>query len=143
MVHEPLKKTILVTCIEIPPRRLKLIFTPHPANPASLRLEMYSLGLFGKMPLRGIILIFTPAPKESNKKVLQEPLKMTILDPSDEILPRRLKPYFPPDPAKPAILRLEMYSLGHFEKPPSRGFILILTPGQKQSNTKEIQYMSH
>ncbi len=97
---------------------------------------MYSLGLFKKMESRGFILIFTPGPKESNRKVLLEPLKMTISGPCVEIPPPRLKPIFPPDPAKPANLNLEIYSLGLFENPPSRVFNLIFTPGPNASTRK-------
>ncbi len=42
VVYEPLKMTILGRCVKIPPGRLKLIFTPVPANPASLRVEIYT-----------------------------------------------------------------------------------------------------
>ncbi len=95
------------------------------------------------MASRGFILIFTPGAKESNKKVPHEPTENDDFWSCVEIPLGRLKPYFLLDPANPVSLRLEMYSLGHFGKPPSRGFILILTPGQKHSNTKVIQYMSH
>ncbi len=42
----------LSSCVEIPPRRLKLILTPDLVNPESLRLDMNSSGVFGKMPSR-------------------------------------------------------------------------------------------
>ncbi len=67
--------TILGRCVKKSPRRLKLIFTPAPAEPASLRLEIYCLGLFRKMASRRFIVIFTPGQKESNKKVLHELMK--------------------------------------------------------------------
>ncbi len=60
--------TILGLCVEIPPRRLKIIFTPDPAKPAGSSLEMYSLGRFGNPPSRGFILIITPRPKQLIKK---------------------------------------------------------------------------
>ncbi len=61
---------ILGPCFEIQPCRFKLILTLDLAIPASLRLEMYCLGVLGKMPSRGFKIIFTPSPKESNKEVL-------------------------------------------------------------------------
>ncbi len=79
--------TILDPCVDIQPLRLNLFFTPVPAKPDSLRLEMYSLGVFEKMPSPGIILIFTRGPKVSNKKVIHEPLKMAFLCPCVQILP--------------------------------------------------------
>ncbi len=106
--------TILGCCVEIPPRRLKLIFTPEPVKRTSLTLQMYSLGVVGKPPSHGFILISIPGPKESKRKVLHEPLKMTILGPCVDIPPRRLNLVFTPDPAKPASLRLEIYSLDLF-----------------------------
>ncbi len=42
--------TILGPSVDIPSRRIKIIFTPDPAKPASLRLGMYILGVFGKAP---------------------------------------------------------------------------------------------
>ncbi len=108
--------TILSVCIELPPRRLKLIITPDPVRPASMRVEMYSLGLFGKKPSCGFILIFTPGPKESNRKVLHESQKMTILGTCVQIPPRRLKLIFTPDPERPASLRIEIYSWTFLEK---------------------------
>ncbi len=54
--------TILGPFVETQPRRLKLIFSPDPAKPASLRLEMNSLGLFENPPSRRCVLIFTPDP---------------------------------------------------------------------------------
>ncbi len=120
--------TIFGPCVEIPPNSLKLMFTPDPAKPASLILEMYSFGLFENPPSRGCILVFTAYPEESNSKVPHESLKMTIFGPCVEIPPRSLKLIFNSEPAKPANLRLEMNSLGHFSNPPSRGFILIFTP---------------
>ncbi len=42
--------TIVGPCSEIPPGRLILILLLDPAKPARLRLEMYSLGLFGNFP---------------------------------------------------------------------------------------------
>ncbi|KAL9981585.1 hypothetical protein ACROYT_G010309 [Oculina patagonica] len=66
------------------------------------------------MPSRGFIIIFTPGPKESNKKVLHETLKMIILGSCVEIPQPRLKLILTPDLAKPAHLRLEVYSLGLF-----------------------------
>ncbi len=133
-------------CIEVPPHRLNLNFTPDPAEPASLRHEVYSLGLFGKPPSRGCIVFFNLGPKQSNKKVPQKRLKMTILDPCSEIPSRRLTIVFTPDPAKSISRNLGMYSLdivqkppsrwGLFEKPPSRGFILVFTPGPKELNRK-------
>ncbi len=98
VLHEPLKMTISGPCVKIPPRRLKLIFPPDPAKPVSLRLEIYSLGLLENMLSRGFILIFTPVPKESNRKVLHEPLKMTISGPCVKVPPRTLKLIFTPDP---------------------------------------------
>ncbi len=86
--------TILDPCVDIPPLRSKFFCTLVPAKPDSLRLEMYSLGVFGKMPSRGFIL------KVSNKKVIHEPLKMAFLCPCVQILPYRLKPFFTLDPAK-------------------------------------------
>ncbi|KAL9955792.1 hypothetical protein ACROYT_G037171 [Oculina patagonica] len=136
VLDDSLKMTIFGPSVEIPPRRLKLIVTPDPANRACLGLEMYSFGRFEKLPSRGFILIFTPCPKESNKKVLDDSLKMTIFGPSVEIPPRRLKLIFTPDQANRASLGLEMYSLGRFEKPPSRGFIPIFTPCPKESYNK-------
>ncbi|KAL9961237.1 hypothetical protein ACROYT_G030144 [Oculina patagonica] len=136
LLHEPLKLTISGPCVKISPRRLKLIFTPDPAKPASLRLEIYSLGLFGKMASRGFILIFTPVPNESYGKVLHEQLKMTISGPCDETPSRGLKLIFTPVAAKPASLRLEIYSLGHFGKMASPGFILIFTPAPKERHGK-------
>ncbi len=65
------------------------VYTRDPANPASLRLEKYSLGLFGNPASRGFILIFIFGPNESNKKVLLEQLKMTILIPSAGEIPER------------------------------------------------------
>ncbi len=61
---------------------------------------MYNLDVFGKLPSRAFILIFTPVPKESNKKVLHAPLKMTILSPFAEISSRsyRLKLISTPNP---------------------------------------------
>ncbi len=64
MLHEQQKRTILDPCVEIPPRRLKLILTPNAAKPASFTLEIYSLGLFGNLQFRGYILIITTVPKE-------------------------------------------------------------------------------
>ncbi len=124
--------TILGPCVEKQPRTLKLIFTQDPAKPASLTLEMYSLGHFENLPSSGFILIFNPGPKESNRKVLHESLKMTILRTCVEIPPRRLKLIFTPDLAKPASLKLGMYSLGLFKNPPSRGFISIFTSSPKK-----------
>ncbi len=47
--------------------------------------------------------MFTPAQKESNKKVpAHEPLKMMIFGPCVEMRPRRLKLTFTKDPAKSA-----------------------------------------
>ncbi len=63
---EPLKMTILIPSVKISQRRIKLIITQHPAQPASLRLEMNILGVFGNRPSGGFILIFTPAPNEPN-----------------------------------------------------------------------------
>ncbi len=83
--------TILRHCVKILPRRLILIFTPDAAKPAGLKIAMYSLGLFRKMPSHGFILIITPVPKQSIKKVLYEPLKMTILGLCVKIPPRRSK----------------------------------------------------
>ncbi len=40
--------TILGPCVKISPPKLKLIFTPDAGKPATLRLEMYSLGHFRK-----------------------------------------------------------------------------------------------
>ncbi len=48
--YEALKMKIFGRCVEIPPRIFKLIFSPDPAKPASLKLETYSLGPFGEMP---------------------------------------------------------------------------------------------
>ncbi|KAL9955788.1 hypothetical protein ACROYT_G037168 [Oculina patagonica] len=134
VLDDSLKMTILEPCVEIPPGRLKLILTSDPANIASLGLDMYSLGLFEKPPSHGFILIFTPCPKQSNKKVLDDSLKMTIFGPSVEIPPRRLKLIFTPDPANITSFGLKIYSLGRIEKPPSRGFILIFTPCPEESN---------
>ncbi|KAL9955787.1 hypothetical protein ACROYT_G037166 [Oculina patagonica] len=136
VLDDSLKMTILEPCVEIPPGRLKLILTSDPANIASLGLDMYSLGLFEKPPSHGFILIFTPCPKQSNKKVLDDSLKMTIFGPFVEIPPRRLKLIFTPDPANITSFGLKIYSLGRIEKPPSHGFILIFTPCPKQSNKK-------
>ncbi|KAL9961236.1 hypothetical protein ACROYT_G030143 [Oculina patagonica] len=136
VLHEQLKMTISGPCDETPQRGLKFIFTPVAAKPASLRVEIYSMGLFGKMASRGFILIFTPAPKERHGKLLHEPLKLTISGPCVKISPRRLKLIFTPDPAKPASLRLEIYSLGLFGKMASRGFILIFTPVPNESYGK-------
>ncbi len=57
---------IFCPCVEVPALILRLIFTPDPAKPASLRLELYSLGLFENPPSRGFILNFTSGSKESN-----------------------------------------------------------------------------
>ncbi len=121
---------------------LKLTFTPDPAKLAGLRLKIYSLGFVGNPPSRGFILIFSPGPKESYGKVLHEPLKMTILGTCVEIPPRGLKLIFISDPAKPASLRLEIYSLGLFGKMASRGFILIFFPGIKETYGGKC-YVSH
>ncbi len=128
--------TISIPCAKVAPHRLKLIFTPDPAKPASLRLEIYSLRLFANIRSRGFILLFTPGPKESNRKVLHEPLKMTISGHCVRTPPRRLKLIFTTYPAKPANWNLEIYSLGLFEIPQSRRFIVIFTPGPKESNKK-------
>ncbi len=48
---------------------------------------MYSLGLFEKMLRRGFNTMFTRGAKESNKRVLHNVLKMTILGPCVEIPP--------------------------------------------------------
>ncbi len=92
--------TICSPCVGIPSRRLKLIFTPDPAKPTSWTLKLYSLDVFGKPPSCALFLIFTPVPKESSKKVLHEPMKMTIQSPCVEIPSRRLKLFFSPDAAK-------------------------------------------
>ncbi len=84
----------------LPSRGFILIFTPGPKA--------------SNMSSRGFLLIFSPGPKESNKKVLHEPLKMTISGPYVKVPPRRLKLIFTPDPAKQASLRLEIYSLRPF-----------------------------
>ncbi len=97
-------------------RKLKLSFTKDQANPASLNLERYSLGLFEKPPSRGFRLIFPSGPKQLNKKVLHEPLKMTILGPCVVIPPRRLELIFTPVKAVLDSLRFEIYSLYLFEK---------------------------
>ncbi len=73
---------ILGLGLEIQPCRFKLILTLDLAIPASLRLEMYCLGVLGKMPSRA---------KESKKKVLHVALKMAILGPCFEIQPGKLK----------------------------------------------------
>ncbi len=73
--------------------------------------------------------MFNPDPKESNKKASHEALKMKIFGPWNELTPRILKLIFSPDPAKPASLKLEKYSLCLFRKMPSRGFSLMFTPG--------------
>ncbi len=93
-LHEALKMTILAPCVEIPLGRSKVIFITDEAKPARLRLERYSLVLFGKMPSRGFSIMFTLGPKESNKKVPHEAMIMTILDPCVEIPTRRLKLIF-------------------------------------------------
>ncbi len=103
--------------------------------------------------LHGFILIFTPGPKESredsllkesNKKGLHEPLTMTSLCTFVELPPRWLKLIFTPDPAKPASLRLEMYSLGPYGKLPSRGLLLIFTQCPKESNKNVLMcHVSH
>ncbi len=111
LLNEPLKMSILRPFVKIPPRRLKLIFTPGSAKRASLRLEIFSLGLFGNPPSRGFVLIFTPGPKESNMKVTQEPLEMTTLGPYVEIPLRRLKLTYTPDPPKLASLGLQIYKI--------------------------------
>ncbi len=61
-------------------------------------------------------LMFTTGPKESNRKVPHEALKMTILCLGVEIPQGRLKLILTPDHAQPASLRLEIYSLGLFKK---------------------------
>ncbi len=53
---------ILGLWVKIQPHRLMLIFARDPTKPSSLRLEMNSLGLFGKMPSRVFSLMFTPGP---------------------------------------------------------------------------------
>ncbi len=66
-----------------------------------MRIEV-PLDLPGKPPSRELILIFNPGPKESNKIVLPEPLKLTILGPCVGMPSRRLKLFFfTPDAAKP------------------------------------------
>ncbi len=94
---------------------------------------MFSLGEFVKTPLREFSFMFTPGPKESNKKVLHETQKKTNLGMHwVEIQPYRLMLIFTPDPAKPSSLRLEMYSLGLFGKMPSREFSIMFFPGPKK-----------
>ncbi len=138
VVHEPLKMKILGTCVKIPRRRLKGTFTSESRKPASLRLEMYSLSLFEIPPSGGFMFIFIPGPKESNTKVVHEPVKMKILGTCVEIPTRRLKRIFTPESGKPASLGLGIYSMSLFEIPLSRGFILIFNSGPKESNTKVV-----
>ncbi len=118
VLHESLKMTISGPCVKIPRRRLKLIFTPNRYKRGSLWLEIYSLGLFENMPSRGFIVLFTPGPKDSNRKVLHKQLKMTISGHCVKIPPSILKLIFTTDPAKPASLRLGIYSLGLLENMP-------------------------
>ncbi len=92
--------------VKIPARRLKLIFTPDPAKPASLKLEIYSFDRFENPQSRRFLLIFTPGRKSSNKKVLHNPQKMALLGPCVKIQTRRLKLISNPDQAKQASLRL-------------------------------------
>ncbi|KAL9961165.1 hypothetical protein ACROYT_G030060 [Oculina patagonica] len=89
-----------------------LIFTPDPSKPASLRTEVYCLSLFANSPSRGFMLIFTRGPKESDRNVLHEPLKMTILGPCAEMPPRRLKLIFTANQAKPASFRFVKFRKG-------------------------------
>ncbi len=74
--HQALKINIFGPSIVILPRILKLIFSPDPAKPVSLKVETYSLVLFKKMLLRGFSLMFTPGQKESKQKVSHEELKL-------------------------------------------------------------------
>ncbi len=120
----------------IPPRILKLIFSSDQAKPASLKLETYSLGNFGKMPTRGFSLMFTPRSKHPNKKVSHEALKTKIFGPGVEIPQRILKIIFSPDPGKPASLKLETYSLGFFFFEKSQNEF---TPGTKGTEKESVK----
>ncbi len=89
--HEELKMKISGPCVERQLLIFKVVFSSDQAKSASLSLKTYSLGLCGKMPSRGFILVFTPCSKESNKKMSHEALKMKIFVSYVKIPPRILK----------------------------------------------------
>ncbi len=131
--YEQLKMTIFLLYVKRPSRSLKFFFfTPEPAKPTSLTLQLYSLGVVEKPPSRRFILTLTPGPKESNKKVLHVTLKIKMLGSSVK-RPRSLILIFTLEPAKPTSLTLQMYSMNLFGKPPSRGLILFFTLGPKSN----------
>ncbi len=65
---------IVLKCLHV---RIKRTFTPDPAKPASFRLEMYRIGLYGKLPSRGFILTLIQVQNNRITKV-HETLKTTI-----------------------------------------------------------------
>ena len=82
--------------VEMPPRRLILIYTPNPQHRARLLFKMYISGLCGAIRPRIFCQTSTPAPEKGASLLLY----MYIFGLSGEMPPRRLSLIFNLDPLK-------------------------------------------